>query len=88
GNYLAWHPGVSDDSDPNLDGYDQTVVAGPSVEAVASTSTAGLVTPKPLAYAVAGQGLGIATLDARLKLLIPVTARSGTYTATITITVI
>lgn len=88
GNYLAWHPVVSDDSDPNLDGYDQTVVAGPSVEAVGSTSTAGLVTPKPLAYAVAGQGLGIATLDARLKLLIPVTARSGTYTATITITVI
>lgn len=88
GNYLAWHPVVTDDSDVNLDGYDQTVVAGPSVEAVGSSSTAGLVTPKPLAYAVAGQGLGIATLDARLKLLIPVTASSGTYTATITITVI
>jgi hypothetical protein len=32
--------------------------------------------------------MGIATLDARLRLLIPVTVESGTYTSTITITVI
>jgi hypothetical protein len=34
---------------------------------------------------VANQGLGIAYLDARLKLLIPVTANNGVYSATLTI---
>jgi hypothetical protein len=88
GNYLGWYPQVTSDSGPNLDGYDQTVLPGPPVTAVGTASTAGLATPKPFAYAVAGKGLGIATLDARLKLLIPVTADSGQYRSTITITVI
>ena len=88
GNYLGWHPVMTGDSGANLDGYDQTVVAGPTVVPAGSASTIGLATPKPFAYALPGRGLGIATLDARLKLLIPVTARSGTYTATVTITVV
>jgi hypothetical protein len=88
GNYLGWHPIVTDDSDANLDGYDQTVLPGPPVGPSGSLSATGLTTPQPLAYAVSGQGLGIATLDARLRLLIPVTVDSGTYTSTITITVI
>ena len=35
-----------------------------------------------------GSDLGIAVADARLKLLIPVAAVAGTYTATLTISVV
>jgi hypothetical protein len=85
GNYLGWEPVMTDDSDLNSAGYDQTVTAG---AIVAPDTATGLASPKPLASAPAGSGLGIAQLDARLKLLIPVTARSGTYTGTLTLTVI
>jgi Fibronectin type III domain len=85
GNYMGWSPVVTDDSDAHLDGYDQLVIAG----AVATPGTiSGLGSTRPLASAPAGSGLGIATLDARVKLLIPVTADAGTYTATLTLTTI
>jgi hypothetical protein len=38
-----------------------------------------------LGSANANSGLGIAAFDARIKLLIPVTADNGTYTATLTL---
>jgi hypothetical protein len=41
-----------------------------------------------LGDADAGVGLGIGKLDARLKLLIPITAKSGQYTGTLTITAV
>lgn len=85
GNYLGWTPVVTSTSGTTLEGYDQTVAAGSTV---APAFASGLTSPKTLASAVANQGLGIAVLDARLKLLIPVTANSGVYTATLTFTVV
>ena len=82
GNYLGWTPVKTLDSTATLEGYDQTVVAGSTV---APAYTTGLTTDKALATAAANQGLGIAYLDARLKLLIPVTANNGVYSATLTI---
>jgi hypothetical protein len=83
GNYLGWQPIVSGTSGTTLEGYDQTVAAGTTLQPSLAT---GLATAKPLATAAAGQGLGIATLDARLKLLIPLTARNGGFAATLTFT--
>ncbi|MDO8362471.1 MAG: fibronectin type III domain-containing protein [Actinomycetota bacterium] len=85
GNYLGWTPVVTDDSDATSAGYDQTVVAGAPV---LPDTAAGLATPKVLSSAASGAGLGIAKFDARVKLLIPVSARSGTYAGTLTFTVI
>ena len=82
GNYLGWTPVKTLDSTATLEGYDQTVVAGSTV--VPSYAT-GLTTDKVLASAAPNLGLGIAYLDARLKLLIPVTANNGVYSATLTI---
>ena len=82
GNYLGWTPVKTLDSTATLEGYDQTVVAGATV---APAFASGLTTDKVLASAAANQGLGIAYLDARLKLLIPVTANNGVYSATLTI---
>lgn len=85
GNYLGWSPVVTDTSDLTSAGYDQTVTAGASV--LPDTAT-GLATPKALSSSAAGFGLGIASFDARLKLLIPVSARAGTYNGTLTFTVV
>jgi hypothetical protein len=85
GSLLGWSPVMTDDSDVNLDGYDQLVVAGAVVPPGAG---GGLSLPRSLAAASNGRGLGVAVLDARLKLLIPVTADAGTYTATLTFTTI
>lgn len=83
GNYLGWQPVVNSTSGATLAGYDQTLTAGPILQ---PSLASGLATAQPLASAIAGQGLGIATLDARLKLLIPLTARNGGFTATLTFT--
>jgi hypothetical protein len=49
---------------------------------------AGLGVSRTAASANAGAGLGMAQVDTRLKLLIPLTAKNGTYTATLTFSVI
>jgi len=85
GNYLGWSPVVTSTSGLTSGGYDQTATAGATV--LPDTAT-GLATPKVLASAAAGAGLGIASFDARLKLLIPVSARAGTYNGTLTFTVV
>jgi len=91
GNLMGWTPKMTDDSEPTLSGattavsYDQTVIQGDPVAPVQGLAT-GLKDGKSLGSAIAGKGLGIATLDARLKLLIPLTATDGTYTATLTFT--
>lgn len=84
GNYLGWNPVTTSDSLPTTAGYDQVVTAGGAVEPLGP----GLGTSKPLASAAAGAGLGVATLDARLELLVPSTVRAGTYTGTLTFTII
>ncbi|MCU1392686.1 MAG: hypothetical protein JWM34_1114 [Ilumatobacteraceae bacterium] len=83
GNYLGWTPQVTSDSAATSAGYDQTVLPGATV---LPTTATGLATPHTLSSAAAGKGLGIATMDARLKLLIPVTAANGHYTSTLTFT--
>lgn len=85
GAYLGWTPVVTSDSGVSFDGYDQLVVGG---QVVTPGQGTGLSTPRALAAAPLGRGLGIATLDARLRLLVPVTADAGTYNATLTITII
>jgi len=85
GNYLGWSPVVTSTSGLTSGGYDQTATAGATV--LPDTAT-GLATPKVLASAASGAGLGIASFDARLKLLIPVSARAGTYNGTLTFTVV
>ena len=46
---------------------------------------AGAGTAHSVISAASGHGLGIATLDARIKLLIPINARNGNYAGTLTI---
>ena len=87
GSQLGWSPVASDTGpfeDSNGVDYDQLATAGPVV-APNSLEADGLSTGKALASADAGEGLGIARLDARLKLLIPVFASAGTYVGTLTI---
>ena len=87
GNYLGWTPVKTSDSTVTLENYDQTVVGGPTV-LPAGPAQGGLTTPKVLASAAPNVGLGIATIDARLKLLIPVTANNGVYTAILTLSAV
>jgi hypothetical protein len=86
GNYLGWTPALTSDSLPTIDGYDQVAKAGPptlpdAVNGMASAS-------RPLGEAAPGEGLGLAVFDARLKLFVPLVARTGLYTATLTLSVI
>lgn len=103
GSQLGWTPvRTSDteaftDSDGNV--YDQTVAAGAAV-LPNSPNAVGLSAGRALGVSAAKActvttaptnctgGLGTAVLDARLKLLIPVTAKSGNYTGTLTISAI
>ncbi len=87
GNLLGWNPEVTYDSAANLDGYDMVVTAGAVREPVATAGN-GLGSNKALASSAAGASLGMSVVDARLRLLIPVTADSGTYTGTLTFTTI
>lgn len=83
GNLVGWTPVVTDDSDPaGTSTYDQIVTAGAPV--VPGTAN-GLAAPtgQVLASAQAGEGLGIATLDARIKVLIPVANSNGLYIGTL-----
>lgn len=102
GSQLGWSPvktsdtALFTDSDGNT--YDMTVNAGAVVNpntASASGLSSGRTLGVAAAQACTGSaptactgGLGIAELDARLKLLIPVTARSGLYTGTLTFSVL
>jgi hypothetical protein len=97
GNLLGWNPEVTYDSSPNLDGYDMLVQAGDIRDATSTASTMGLgdisnetnnTLTQSLAKSNAGTSLGMAVIDARLRLLIPVAANAGTYTGTLTFTTI
>lgn len=70
GDYLGWAPQVQN-STPG-----QVVTAG---AAVLSGTTNGLGDGEPLASAPAGDGLGVAQLDARITLLIPVSQATDDY---------
>jgi len=90
GNYLGWVPTIAEDSAPTAAGYDQVVTSGAAVlpgTGVDDTQP-GLADGRSLATANAGSGLGIATMGARLLLLIPVSADAGQYRAQLTFTTI
>lgn len=86
GDFLGWSPFATDDSDPvaGVTTYDQISTNGAFV---APNTVGGLDDGSTLASAAPGVGLGIATMDARLKLLIPLSANAGAYTGTLTFTV-
>ncbi|MFB6398010.1 hypothetical protein [Polymorphospora lycopeni] len=77
GKFLGWTPKVVTTS------QGQTVTAGAAV-----APGTGLKTAAPLATATAGQGRGTATLGADLTLRLPTSTVPGSYTATLTLTVI
>lgn len=66
--------------------YTQTVTAGAAVPA--NCGAAGLTASTPVMAGGAGAGLGRADLTGPLTLNIPVSANAGTYTATLTFTVL
>ena len=83
GSRLGWSPKV------NSVTPSQVVTAGPVVDpSITNDNTSGLGTARVLATATAGSATGIATLDARLKLLIPVTAAAGTFTGALSLSAI
>ncbi len=97
GNLLGWDPEVTWDSNANLDGYDMAAAAGGARQPQATVSTTGLgdasnstntTLAGSLSKSNAGTSLGMAVMDARLRLLIPVTADAGTYTGTLTFTTV
>ena len=87
GSQLGWAPVVTDDTDAFTDSlgntYDQLSTAGPVVNPNTAAAT-GLSAGSTLMAAAPNRGLGIAIADARLKLLIPVTADAGTYEGVLT----
>jgi hypothetical protein len=81
---LGWDPKLAPGGDA-----EKTVVAGTSVASkLANDSSAGLTTPVTLASAAAGNGLGTENLGAGLELRIPDTSPTGTYSSTLTLTLI
>lgn len=78
GDFLGWYPQMTSSS------TGQSVTAG---TAVTPGTTGGMTSNPTLASAPSGAGLGIATLDARLALIIPVAADADTYTARLSLTV-
>ena len=89
GKNLGWTPAApvvtpaiaANDTDP---GYTQVATAGGAQAPV----SAGLKSARLLGSAANGQGLGIAKLNAQLRVLIPIFAKAGTYQATLQITAI
>ncbi len=91
GNHLGWTPYLTHfDADLVADGYRQLATAGPRIlPGTGLFEGRGLADGGAvLASAPSGGGNGITMLDARLRLLSPVDAPPGEYTAVITLTVI
>jgi hypothetical protein len=85
GDQLGWTLQAADNAPFTASGsptYDQVVTAG---SAIAPNTVGGAGTSHAVATAASGSSLGIATLDARLKLLIPVFAKNGNYAGQLTI---
>lgn len=82
-NHLGWSPGT-----PNGDA-EGTITAGPTVDSVLKTKTSsGLASISELAAAAVGSGLGTENLGATMELRIPDTSPTGTYSSTLTLTLI
>ena len=103
GNLLGWNPEVTWNSTANLDGYDMQVAPGDVRQPQATASTSGLgaasnstnttqaqslATTARTGLAEGANSLGMAVIDARIRLFIPVTADAGTYKGTLTFTAV
>jgi hypothetical protein len=85
GDLVGFNPVVSSTSDPvGASTYDQIATAG---TATLPGAVGGLSNGQVWATAAAGSGLGVAVLDARVNVLIPVSNDAGTYIGTLEITV-
>ena len=89
GNYLGWNPQIQNVTPPTATGYTQAVTAGAGVlPGTGVVSGSGLGSGRRLAIALPNKGLGVSQMDARLRLLIPVTAVNDTYTGIMNFTVV
>jgi hypothetical protein len=88
GGQLGWHPIMTSDSPAFTPDhgvlYDQTVVGA----ADTTPGTPAMRLGSNLATAGTGVGLGISKLDADLTVWIPIYAKNGIYTGTLTITAV
>ena len=97
GNYLGWTPATPIVTPPT-GGYTQTVGAGPVVQpgdgvsGLGAAGSVGLGSGRVFATGAVGTGTsggqGIADMNARVKLLIPVSANQGNYAGILTFTVV
>lgn len=85
GDELGWTLQTTDNAPFTASGsptYDQVITPGAPM---VPNTVGGAGTGATVASAAAGSSLGIGTLDARLKLLIPVFAKNGNYAGQLTI---
>jgi len=84
GDYLGWNPVIQAGFTPTM-----TLAAGtPVLPGTGVTTGTGLGTGRRLAQASPNAGLGIAQMDARLRMLIPLSANNDTYTGILNFTVL
>ena len=82
---LGWTPALV----PANSDAEGSVAAGPIVQSLlAAAASKGLSEPVKLASAPAGAGLGTQNLGAAMELRIPDTSPTGTYTGTLTLTLV
>ena len=90
GDYLGWTPYVQNTTPTTGTGYTQTVARGlqvlPGTGVVSGSG--GLGSGRRLSIATENLGLGIAQMDARLRMLIPTTANNDVYTGILNFTVL
>jgi hypothetical protein len=89
GDYVGWTPQVPAYVTPaQTDGlglnYAMSVTAGPNVLQATGALGTGMTAGKLLASSPQFASLGIAQLDARIRVLIPTAVKSGTYHGTLT----
>jgi hypothetical protein len=83
-SYLGWTPALATGGDA-----EGTVAAGGAVDSKLKTATSdGLHASRTLAQAAPGNGLGTKNLSSGLELRIPDTSPTGTYTSTLTLTLV
>lgn len=89
GDYLGWTPYVQNTTPTTGTGYTQTVAPGAQVlPGTGVVSGSGLGSGRRLSIATENLGLGIAQMDARLRMLIPITANNDVYTGILNFTVL
>jgi len=83
-SYLGWSPTLATGGDA-----EGTVTPGAAVDSFLKTATSdGLLTSKLFAKAAVGNGLGTQNVSSGFELRIPDTSPTGTYTSTLTVTLV